>query len=440
MSWPAEVMAHVAAQCDHVAICPGHRSTPLAMAAAARDDLTLHVILDERSAGFWALGVAKATGKPAAVITTSGTAVANLHPAVVEADMSNTPMLLLTADRPKRLRGTGVNQTIDQADLFGRHARASVDATEGPLPWATDGPVHLNLPFDKPLIQDAAPVPCPEPPLVPPPEPPIHLEGPGTIVAGPGPLPDWIVDVADRLGAALVADALSGLRRTDAMPEAPAWIIQVGGTPVDAELYEALAAFEGRRLRVAHGARRDLGTPEWITLTQLREATGGAPADPPAWTPEPLSWEGEALQGAMQWPGNLFLGNSLIAREAQKLPRRAGVHANRGASGIDGNIATAAGISVTGPTVAVVGDLAFQHDLGSLALVGPNLRIVVINNGGGQIFSRLPVAELPDFERLWLTPQNLAIEHAAAAFGLSYQRVRADAVAESTAQVVEVVP
>ena len=112
---------------EHVAVCPGSRSTPLALAAAHHPDLHVHVVLDERSAGFWAVGVARAMGRPAAIITTSGTAVANLHPAVVEADAAALPMVVLTADRPADLRGTGANQTIDQVGLFGRHARAHAD-------------------------------------------------------------------------------------------------------------------------------------------------------------------------------------------------------------------------------------------------------------------------------------------------------------------------
>ena len=105
-----------------VVTSPGSRSAPLAMAAADADAnglLTLHVRIDERAAAFTALGMAKATGVPAAVITTSGTAAANLHPAVAEADHGGVPLLVLTADRPAELRGVGANQTLDQAGLFG---------------------------------------------------------------------------------------------------------------------------------------------------------------------------------------------------------------------------------------------------------------------------------------------------------------------------------
>ncbi len=154
-------------------IAPGSRSTPLVLAAAEREGgevLRLRVFLDERSAAFFALGLGKATGRPAVVVTTSGTAVANLLPAVVEAAWSETPLLLLTADRPARLRGADANQVIDQRGIFGpypvlalelpdpeveddalRHLRATVDRAVGAALGLPAGPVHLNVPYAKPL-------------------------------------------------------------------------------------------------------------------------------------------------------------------------------------------------------------------------------------------------------------------------------------------------
>ena len=160
-----------------VVLAPGSRSTPLALAFAAaesRGDVTLHVRLDERSAAYLALGLAKVTGLPAAVVTTSGTASVNLHPAIVEADFSDVPMILLTADRPPSLRGVGANQTIRQPAVFGRDVRLSIDmgtASREPgqvrywrstisraVAAATDalrpGPVHVNVPFAEPLTPD----------------------------------------------------------------------------------------------------------------------------------------------------------------------------------------------------------------------------------------------------------------------------------------------
>jgi 2-succinyl-5-enolpyruvyl-6-hydroxy-3-cyclohexene-1-carboxylate synthase len=155
---------------EHATVSPGSRSTPIALALKRHPNVNVHVHLDERAAGFFALGIAKATGRPVAVACTSGTAAAELLPAVVEASMARATLVLLTADRPPELRGVGANQTIDQVGLFGGFVRAAVDApVPGEVPneetWhelvleltrasmgLPPGPVHLNLPFREPLI------------------------------------------------------------------------------------------------------------------------------------------------------------------------------------------------------------------------------------------------------------------------------------------------
>jgi 2-succinyl-5-enolpyruvyl-6-hydroxy-3-cyclohexene-1-carboxylate synthase len=162
----------------HVVICPGSRSTPLALAAALHPALTTYVLIDERSAAFFALGMARQLGEPVALICTSGTAAANFAPSVIEAYLSRIPLLVLTADRPAELRDWGASQTIDQVDLYGSHTRWSRDLTppvgdpvETRFAQATAaramqlsggppaGPVHLNVQFREPLIPtDADPL------------------------------------------------------------------------------------------------------------------------------------------------------------------------------------------------------------------------------------------------------------------------------------------
>ncbi len=255
----------------HGVLCPGSRSAPLAVAAALLEPggLRLHTAIDERSAAFFALGLGRASGQPAAVITTSGTAVANLLPAAVEADFGCVPLLLLTADRPARLKGCGANQSVNQeVFLVGSCrwlgdgnpeglaamapaqlealARQALAAARGDGAGRSAGPVHLNLPFDEPLHADgtaltrlAAALADEPPPLraagataaatagEPAAAVPLAATGtgldpgrPGVVVAGPwrGAPAAWAAHVEAlrrwqrRSGWPVLADALSGLR------------------------------------------------------------------------------------------------------------------------------------------------------------------------------------------------------------------------------------
>ncbi|MFB6093773.1 MAG: 2-succinyl-5-enolpyruvyl-6-hydroxy-3-cyclohexene-1-carboxylic-acid synthase [Halanaeroarchaeum sp.] len=171
----------VAAGVEAVVIAPGSRSTPLTVAAAREDGLTAYSHLEERAAAYFALGRAKRSGRPTALVCTSGTAAANFHPAVVEANQARVPLIALTADRPPELRGSGANQTIDQEKLYGdavrfyrdlpepeaddrklRSLRTTVDRAVATATGTPPGPVHLNVPFRKPLEPRRVPEDVPE--------------------------------------------------------------------------------------------------------------------------------------------------------------------------------------------------------------------------------------------------------------------------------------
>ena len=146
-----------------VVLSPGSRNAPLSIAfyqAEVRGLITLHVRIDERSAAFFALGIAKASKRPVAIVCTSGTAVANYYPAVLEAHHSQIPLLVLTADRPERLRLTGANQTTLQANFFSDAVAYADDISEYEFDFSraltslSRGPVHLNIQFDEPLLPD----------------------------------------------------------------------------------------------------------------------------------------------------------------------------------------------------------------------------------------------------------------------------------------------
>lgn len=284
-------------------VAPGSRSTPMAIALAERTDLTVHVVHDERSAAFMALGVGLATGVPAALLCTSGTAATHFHGAVVEADLSGVPMVVLTADRPPELQGIGAPQTIDQTELYGDAVRlyadpgvpeamAAVEWRGMAAQWwlaATGedpGPVHVNLPFREPLVGAVGELPQPgdRPPAeapngwflsrLEPSELAAMLDVPrGVIVAGRGvDDPAAVGRLAAALGWPVLADPRSGCRH---LPEAvcafdslvrhagfaadhrPDAVLHLGEPPASKVLGQWLTAAGARHLQV-HAQRRTI--------------------------------------------------------------------------------------------------------------------------------------------------------------------------------------
>jgi 2-succinyl-5-enolpyruvyl-6-hydroxy-3-cyclohexene-1-carboxylate synthase len=227
----------------HAVVCPGSRSTPLALALAAHPGITVHIRLDERSAAFVALGLGSSTGIPAVLLTTSGTAAVELHPAVVEADLGGVPLLACTADRPPELHQVGAPQTIDQGRLYGSStrwffepgvadeatantwrsiaSRSVAEALSGP---AGPGPVHLNLAFRDPLLPSASVTPAALPGR--PGDAPWHRAG-----VGPSPAPESVIAelAAARMRGVIVAGAGGG------DPEAVRGLSRALGWPVLAD-------------------------------------------------------------------------------------------------------------------------------------------------------------------------------------------------------------
>ena len=488
-------------------ISPGSRSTPIALALARNDRIRVHVHLDERASAFFALGLAKASNRPVVVACTSGTAAANLFPAVIEASMARVPLILLTADRPPELRGVGANQTIDQLELFERYARWFTDAplpSEGPdatrmwvvlghetYRWACwPGPVHVNLPYREPLVPAGDPVRLGSVATAfagtSPGEGPIaredDVEGFVQAVAGverglvyvgslrtPSP---FILDVAARVGWPVIAEPTSGLRVSGTLRAAQFLlsnekflgshradvVVQFGAAPMSRAALGLVGAASrlllvdpddlvadphGRAERrfavhagqLARGAvarlpdgARGAWLQTWVEADARARDTVDATID--AWD-EP--YEGRiARDVAASLPdgSSLVVGSSMPVRDldAYMLPRQElRILANRGASGIDGFVSTALGVSATGaPTTALCGDLTLLHDVGSLiwsASRGYDCVFVVPNNDGGVIFSFLPQRELPELEELFTTPHGRDLGAVCVAAGAGHVRV-----------------
>lgn len=531
-----------------VCMAPGSRSTPLVLAAARQDGLRLRVFLDERSAGFFALGLGRASGRPAAVLTTSGTAVANLLPAVVEASQAEVPLIVLSADRPARLRDADANQTISQATLFGdfvrwraelerpradddalRHLRVQACRAVAEALGLPAGPVHLDVPFEKPLEPTPGDVPGAGEALeapdggrggwrgrgdgpAAPPYSRISMRRPrlgegevealarrlaatsrGVIVAGPHPEAERLGPVARALARAtgflLLADPLSGARwpapddgvwtcvAHDAWLDSevlagalhPDLILRVGAAPTSASLLRWLSARHdvpqvvldaGHRykdhLAVAHEVLRGCpvdaldrvaarlrsaaeepraGSDAWARGWARVDAAAAGVLAPETAPPAAPLHEGRiarALVEALDPGVPLFVSSSMPVRDVDGFggprSRPLQVVGNRGASGIDGIVSTALGVAAGrgAPVVALVGDLAFLHDVnGLLATREPDAAVVfvVVNNDGGGIFHTLPVAaHEPAFTPYFATPHGVDPARAAALYGVAHHR------------------
>ena len=431
-------------------LCAGARNLAVVAAATNARAIRKWNHPEERSAGFFALGRAKASGHPVAVVVTSGTAVAELLPAVVEARHQGLPLVVISADRPVRFRGTGAPQTIEQPGIFGPHAcflgewEASVGCEEKqPTVRRIDGPIHLNLCFDEPVLDGVAgdgignsEIPSLPGPGVDLPDPPAW-DGFGTdgkLLVMVGSLSsierEPVLLFLQKLGAPVWLEATSGLwgrpglerswvRNPAKLPrEGPTHVLRLGGVPCD-RLWRDLEV----RHEVAVRCWSNLGWPGLSrpcdnAVCDLSRLESHSVPPQVNWTTDacrlPASTT-EIADSETQWFAGLsrsipdgslvFLGNSLPIREWQAAAKwRAGleIHANRGVNGIDGEISTFLGLAADHPAESwgIFGDLTTLYDLAGPWVLGQmpgkTIRFVVINNGGGAIFRDLPAVRAAD--------------------------------------------
>jgi 2-succinyl-5-enolpyruvyl-6-hydroxy-3-cyclohexene-1-carboxylate synthase len=517
-----------------IVISPGSRSTPLTLAAEHHPQLQCFYILDERSACFFALGLSSSTSnnRPVAILATSGSAIANWYPAVVEASLSYTPLILLSADRPAQLQQCGANQTIDQTKLFGTFVKSFIQLDEMfdsyPSPglsrkinqavsacqWPIPGPVHINIPIAEPLLADIN-----QTALI---EHKIFTDNKlknktyltfphlsltkhdinhvleklenkrGIIICGrenyPSQFSDLIHQLSQNLNCPVLADPLSNLRfepidnliinydaflRSDTLTDAikPDWVLRFGQFPVSKSLEKFLSKIENCHfllcdpyglwpdpLNITHTILRC--DPEHC-CSQILQATVHDTVEQ-----KDTDWinyfnnldqkahlmiknhllhedksEGliiDCLLKKLRENSLLFSSNSMPIRDLDTFisdtntRNNITIKANRGCSGIDGNISTFTGLLAGrkhfSQAVALMGDLTFLHDLSGLILLKQveltmPIVFIVINNGGGGIFNYLPQEKLDCFEKAWICDQDMDFTSIAGLYRLNFTRV-----------------
>lgn len=508
---------------DYFCISPGSRSAPLTMSAARHRKARTVVHFDERGSAFHALGYAAATGRPCALITTSGTAVANLFPAIVEASKKKLPLIILTGDRPPELRHAGANQTIDQVNIFGSYVRWFFDlpAPSGDVPPAfvlttvdqavyraqgdLRGPVHVNCMFREPLHLKKEGFTFPGTPAfdlwAKSNKPLTQYVKPARAAASSPSLDDLarlvrrypngiiavgklgsegdrqaVLRLARKLRWPVFPDVCSGLRLEKSDNHVIHYydrllanggmrscmvdgIIHIGGRMTSKAYYQSVGSLPLKYycMVLDHPLRNDPTHQVTHRFHSSADQFVGGMFSLPLRTKEPPYLEAWRKwnrridriieKGVFSEPVNeygvlrlvskliprgsgLFLANSLPIREmdgyGSPSARDLLVSANRGASGIDGNIATVSGLSRgwERTVTAVLGDLACLHDLNSLSLIGRADRpavLIILNNHGGGIFSFLPIAqENRHLDRYFTASHGYRFAAAAAQFDLKY--------------------
>ena len=458
-----------------VVISPGSRNAPLTLAffeASQECLIKIHVRIDERAAAFFALGIIKSTGRPVPVVCTSGTAVANYHPAVLEASHTNLPLMVLTADRPAMLRKTGANQTTEQARIFGKAVRyfADIDGPVYPMELPLDslrtGPIHLNLQFDEPLLPDdssdwlsqinVAPkefVARTKPGT-------LRLVGArGVVVIGHdrgGLTVDEITQFTKVLGWPVIAedplsfpDAIAHASIFLASPEIrstliPQSVLVIGRTtlsrsinafikssPITYVVDQRLATVDSdrqadRKFTELPELQGVIHSDEWIAKwNKVSERAQKLIDSLDGWNEAVIA---RTIAATIPNDTALFVSSSRPIRDLEGFAQpRSGVHtyANRGLAGIDGNISTALGVACGHKaTIALLGDLSFLHDLtGLINKESINCRFIVINNDGGGIFSTLPQRGVTGFETVFGTPHGLNPAAIAQAMGVDAKQI-----------------
>lgn len=500
----------------HVCISPGSRNTPLTLAFAQNKKFKKYIHVDERSSGFFALGVAKSIKSTVVLLTTSGTAAAELFPAIIEAEIQRIPLIICTSDRPAYLRNTGANQTINQDNIYSNHIKHFIDFG---LPVLTTnklnsfinkvcsginiainknpGPVHFNFPFKKPLepssFTDKLLFTVPN--FL---QSPIKLKTTNEINTqkikklsalfkkfhrpiihiGWGNFDDRfyknLLNFSNDKKIPIFVDGTSELRFFNGrnnllitnhssfitqLSLVPDIIIQFGNTSTSQKMLKFFEETKAKRILInQYGDIKDpsFNKGELIKVdpnTLLERLKEDLSIDYYDWSNYILELEklcenyknkiiskskfglepriiNETLNFIPD-KSNIIISNSMPIRDfdsfASKKMSGFRIFTNRGASGIDGIISTASGVGSQSKnnTFLIIGDLAFFHNISALSTLKElkiPLKIILINNNGGGIFNSLPVVNEKNFEKYFITSQNLNFSNLVKAFGGNYYK------------------
>ncbi|MBV67421.1 MAG: 2-succinyl-5-enolpyruvyl-6-hydroxy-3-cyclohexene-1-carboxylic-acid synthase [Candidatus Marinimicrobia bacterium] len=483
----------------HICICPGARNTPLTLSFIKNKKFISTSHIDERSAAFFALGLSKKTGSPSIIITTSGTAVANLYPAIIESNYSKTPLIALTADRPKHDIGIGSNQAIDQNNIFNNNVKEFIDLG---LPNedlhllqnkiinifnscigtfdSPPGAIHINTPFDEPLIEDVDNIQK------------IYIKkiksklnykyspdlrntsiDNSLIICGEinaNESLDQILDFSEYVDAPILVDPTSNLRFykkhkniisnynffIDKIEKSPNIIFRFGRKPTSKVLLNFLKNHKNVYLIDRYpdfndSANHKIKSDYESFLNYIKSSYEKINNNPFSTLfnkyQDKISnlinlsskdfTEGifiHKLLSQIPSNSNILLGNSLAIREVDdiclNINKNHNIFCNRGASGIDGLVSTMLGISYASKItsnidLAILGDLSFFHDMNGLHFLinnKINTKFLILNNNGGQIFSKLDISkfDIPNFEKFWITPLNIDLKNIAQLYGVDY--------------------
>ena len=441
----------------NVCICPGSRNTPLTLSFLNNPYFNCTYHIDERSSAYFSLGISKRLKKPSIIITTSGTAVGNLLPAIIEADLSMTPLIVITADRPKKTIGTGENQTIKQDAIFKDFVRESIHIKNKKIRITIlqnminkcmginkkypPGPIHINVSFEEPIVDSINIKKIDFSNII---KTNVTFKNKNLSCITKKPLiicgennnsknNKIILALAKKLNAPIFADPISQLRYhtkdkhifslydfyIDRLPSKPDLIIRFGRKPVSKQINDYLKRFKGKIvLLLENKIYNDNAAPYSLSTTNLKSDVQSK-----FWFDKLYNLEQQTItkmnskikssffEGSiiatcienLKDNDNLFIGNSLSIRMLEQytinIRKKINVYSNRGASGIDGLISTSLGMSYANQknrNILILGDVSFFYDLNALLIThnhNINLSIVILNNNGGKIFKSLPYAK-----------------------------------------------